>query len=226
MLDGLEWNVRLVERENPQLFERFAQVFNSYWEDSDFEHLPKLDEQGKLPTLADALMRARSSGPGDESRILQPLSYVHLEVRAWAHQQLILNQLAIQSTIYDYHRNLVVAATGTGKTIIAALDFKRLSQQNQKNTQGVSELPSLLFVVHRSQILTQALQSFRTVLGSGNFGELLVDGYRPDGETTTWRHVFASVQSLHQNKLPELSTDQFQIIIVDEFHHAEANTYQ
>ena len=80
-------------------------------------------------------------------------------------------------------KNLVVAATGTGKTIVSALDFKRLRQEMGD--------PSLLFVAHRQEILRQSLGAFRQVLRDGHFGELYVDGHRPD----EWRHVFASVQA-------------------------------
>ena len=78
----------------------------------------------------------------------------------------------------------MVAATGTGKTIVAALDFKRLRAQMGD--------PRLLFVAHRQEILKQSLSAFRQVLRDGSFGELYVDGHRPD----EWRHVFASIQSL------------------------------
>ena len=52
--------------------------------------------------------------------------------------------------------------------------------------------PRLMFVAHRQQILKQSLSAFRQVLRDGSFGELYVDGHRPD----EWRHVFASIQSL------------------------------
>ena len=113
--------------------------------------------------------------------------------------------------MHDRHRNLVVAATGTGKTVIAALDYARLTGR-----------PSLLFVAHRKEILEQSLRTYREVLADGAFGELYVDGATPE----RWRHVFASVQSLHSYGIEKLAADHFEVVVVDEFHHAEATTYQ
>ena len=66
------------------------------------------------------------------------------------------------------HRNLVVAATGTGKTVIAALDYRRLCEQSDVDR------PSLLFVAHRKEILEQSLRTYREVLADASFGELYV----------------------------------------------------
>ncbi|HEY3895398.1 MAG TPA: DUF3427 domain-containing protein, partial [Pseudonocardiaceae bacterium] len=113
-------------------------------------------------------------------------------------------------TVHGRHRNLVVAATGTGKTVVAALDYQRLCRTDAR--------PSLLFIAHRKEILDQALRTYREVLTDGTFGELLVAGHRPQ----QWQHVFASVQSLGTHaQLP-----QFDIVVIDEFHHAEAATYR
>src|SRR5690606_32182430 len=81
-------------------------------------------------------------------------------------------------------RNLVVAATGTGKTVVAALDYRRLRSELDRSR--------LLFVAHRKEILEQSLATFRAVLRDHSFGELYVDGSRPE----QWDHVFASIQGL------------------------------
>ncbi len=107
----------------------------------------------------------------------------------------------------------MVAATGTGKTVVAALDYARQAGPGH---------PSLLFVAHRREILQQSLATFRQVLRDGSFGELLVDGQRP----SQWRHVFASVQSLAGIDPAALAPDAFAVVIVDEFHHAAAGGYE
>ena len=61
--------------------------------------------------------------------------------------------------MHDRHRNLVVAATGTGKTVVAALDYQRLVEAWPDR--------SLLFVAHRQEILEQSLRTYREVLGDG-----------------------------------------------------------
>ncbi|WP_071800430.1 MULTISPECIES: DEAD/DEAH box helicase family protein [unclassified Synechococcus] len=60
------------------------------------------------------------------------------------------------------------------------------------------------------------------MLRDGSFGELLVDGQRPG----QWRHVFASVQSLAAMDPAGLAPGTFDVVIVDEFHHAAASSYE
>ncbi|MFT4628467.1 MAG: superfamily II DNA or RNA helicase, partial [Myxococcota bacterium] len=109
-----------------------------------------------------------------------------------------------------HHRNLVIAATGTGKTVIAALDYARLPGR-----------PSLLFVAHRREILEKSRATYRAALGDGSVGELLTGADKP----LVGRHVFASIQSLHARRLQALAPDAYDVVVVDEFHHAEAATY-
>lgn len=125
----------------------------------------------------------------------------------------MLDALATEREVFDHHRNLLVAATGTGKTVVAALDYRALSEG------AGGKLPSLLFVAHRKEILVQAIRTYRAVLGDGSFGELLVGGERP----RHWKHVFASVQSLDRD---EHAPDKWDVLIIDEFHHADAASYR
>ena len=109
----------------------------------------------------------------------------------------------------------MVAATGTGKTVVAALDYRRLCPDP-------AQRPSLLFVAHRKEILEQSLRTYREVLADGAFGELYVGGARPE----QWRHVFASIQSLSSYGVERIPPGHFDVIVMDEFHHAEAATYR
>ncbi len=72
-----------------------------------------------------------------------------------------------------------------GKTVIAALDYKRLCEAAGRNLK-------LLFVAHRQEILKQAMRTYRDVMQDGAFGELYVGEHKP----RQWKHIFASVQSL------------------------------
>lgn len=128
----------------------------------------------------------------------------------------MLERLRIEREIHHRHRNLLVAATGTGKTVMAALDYRHLTQQRADTP------PKLLFVAHRQEILKQSLQTYQRVLDNAHFGELHVGGTVPKD----WNHVFASVQSLHQGALDQLAPDHFDIIVIDEFHHAVSKTYR
>jgi superfamily II DNA or RNA helicase len=104
-------------------------------------------------------------------------------------------------------------ATGTGKTVVAGLDYRRL--------RDAGTVDSLLFVAHRDEILSQSMAMFRHIMRDGSFGERFVGGERP----AEWRHVFASIQSLARLDLErDLAADRFDMVIVDEFHHASPET--
>ncbi len=209
LLDGVEWNVRLSRVGTPTLFEKFTATFETYWNDASFElYEPDRDAD----RLDDAL--AEAAGRVHHDRVTLSLS--GLEVRPYWYQQDILDAVDAERVIHDRHRNLVVAATGTGKTVIAALDYRRLCSAANSNR------PSLLFIAHRKEILEQSLRTYREVLADASFGELYVAGTRPD----RWQHVFASVQSLNSFGVDAIPPEAFDIVVIDEFHHAAATTYR
>jgi superfamily II DNA or RNA helicase/HKD family nuclease len=208
MLDGVEWNVRLSSIATPTLLQKFGATFDSYWNDSTFEtYDPDVDRD----RLDDAL--AEAAGHKTHDRVTLSLS--GLEVRPYPYQQEMLDQLEVERVVHSRHRNLVVAATGTGKTVVAALDYRRLAEV-------APTLPRLLFVAHRREILQQSMRTYREVLNDPDFGELYVGGARPE----RWEHVFASVQSLTSYDVQNIPPGAFQVVVVDEFHHAQATTYR
>jgi len=205
LTDGLEWNVRLSNVEQSHLLETFAETFESYWADPSFEsYEPTRD--------ADRLRQALSAERGGPSDL--PIEIATLAVRPFGYQREILEELEAERVVHDRWRNLVVMATGTGKTVVSALDYRRLK--------AAGTVDRLLFIAHREELLIQSMSTFRHVLRQGDFGELFVGGQRP----REWRHVFGTVQSLAQMDLSELDPTRFDMVIVDEFHHAEAATYR
>ncbi|MGJ9422664.1 DUF3427 domain-containing protein [Aeromicrobium sp. CF3.5] len=207
MLDGLEWNVRVSNHRDPHVIQKFATTYESYWESGAF--LP-YDPDSDAEALDEALRLAGASA--NSSASAQLLS--GLEVTPRPHQVRILDALTRERVVNNHHRNLVVAATGTGKTIVAGLDYQRLRATLPSST--------LLFVAHRKEILEQARRSFREILGDPAFGELYVDGSRP----RKWQRVFASIQGLNSFGIDSLAPEQFDVVVIDEFHHAEAASYQ
>lgn len=135
----------------------------------------------------------------------------------YSYQQEILDKLQAEREVRGYYRNLVVAATGTGKTVISAFDYRNFRRNNK------GKHCRLLFVAHREEILKQSLYTFRAVLKDANFGELFVGKNKPDSID----NLFVSIQTFNSQKFNEVTTDDFyDYIIVDEFHHAAAKTYQ
>ncbi|WP_341257902.1 DUF3427 domain-containing protein [Gordonia malaquae] len=210
LIDGVEWNVRLSRIATPSLLDRFSSTFNTYWNDDPAfeEYLPDVHRD----RLDDAL-RASATGGGTADRATLSLS--NLDVRPYPYQQAMLEQLWAERSVHNRTKNLIVAATGTGKTVLAALDYQHLAEASKLP-------PRLLFVAHRKEILQQSLRTFREVLGDANFGETWVDGARPG----RWNHVFASVQSITAYGVNKIPADHFDIVVIDEFHHAEAATYR
>ncbi len=197
-VSGLEWNVRVSGARNVDVIDKVAAVFESYWNCGDF--VPYQREE--------FLERTRSASPGGLTTLLSPV-----EIRLEPFQERLLEQVALSRQI-GHHRNLLVSATGTGKTVMAAVDFYRLRAALPRTR--------LLFVAHRQEILEQSLATFRHAVRNPSFGELWVGGKRP----TRFEHVFASIQSLAAAGLADLDRDHFDVVIVDEFHRAAAPTYR
>lgn len=214
LVDGLEWNVRISGLEQPHVIDTFEATFTDYWNDPAFEEYDPAQDRDRLRrALRHERQRYRPSGARLADHEEPDVEFAGIDVRPYGYQQAILASLDAERLVHGRHRNLVVMATGTGKTVVAALDYRSLRDRR--------EVDSLLFVAHREQILRQSRSVFRHVLRDGSFGEVLAGGERP----RMWRHVFASVQSLHRLGDEELPPDRFDMVIVDEFHHAEAPTY-
>ena len=194
---GLEWNVRLTQASSPALITRIGQLFDAYWADRSFQ----VYEHDAFAAAIEVADPVRS-----------PL--VLFDVEARPYQVEILEKLESERQRFDRHRNLLVAATGTGKTVVSAFDYRRLREQ-----WGHARL---LFVAHRQEILEQALYTFRNVLRDGSFGELMVG----DNSPGVGDHVFASVQKLTHVDLATVSPGAYDMIVIDEFHHASAPTYK
>ncbi len=201
--DGKEWNFKATQFELPHVIEDVRNSFEAYWCDSSFEkYKPGIDEE-----------RLKKALGADWKTPLLDFSALDL-MRAKDYQQEILEKLDVERNVHNHFRNLVVAATGTGKTVIAAFDFKRYREANPDC--------HFLFIAHRQEILRQAMQTFRIVLEDPNFGSVW-DGMN---EPSSYQHVFASKDTL-RNRIDtiKLTNDYYDYMIVDEVHHIVAPTY-
>lgn len=205
LVDGIEWNVRTSVATTPTIVDKFIATFDTYWNDSHFEaYDPARDQE----LLTDALSRAS----GTSSNLIELSG---LDVRPYPYQADMLEALQAEREEHNRHKNLIVAATGTGKTVVAALDYRNLCDATGRR-------PRLLFIAHRREILEQARKTYREVLKEPSFGELLATGSTPKN----WNHVFAMVQSLNAARLDQIAADHFEVLTIDEFHHAEAPSYR
>jgi superfamily II DNA or RNA helicase len=201
--EGLEWTSKISQFELPYLWKKIVATFESYWNDPDFERYEP-DSEARLRTAID---HERSRGSGDA------INAANFDLRPFPFQESILDALSAERAVQSKQRQLVVAATGTGKTMIAAFDYRRW---------GAGSRPPLLFIAHREEILRQALATFRAVLRDQNFGDLLVGSHEP----AQLDHLFCSIQSYNARGLTSLPPDRHDYVVVDEFHHAAAESYQ
>lgn len=238
LTSGVEWNVRLDNRKQPIEVETFRQEFERIISEQAFEiddvmlrrySLQYRDSARKTPTvvsfelpLADCSKRA-AEGDGDPNRTdtgsenpsyLAVPSALTIEPtpfgpRPNSPQTEALYALKM-TRLAGNTKALVIAATGVGKTYLAAFDsvgYKRV-----------------LFLAHREELLFQAEKAFRMVRKSDTTGFFIGDSKQPEVNI-----LFASVQTLGK---PEYLTDthfpqnRFDLVIVDEFHHAAADSYR
>lgn len=206
LTSGLEWNTKVTKRDLPETIDKITATFEYYWNDREFEYY----DEGQKERLARAL-KAEKYFDTNNAEVYT------MDITPYSYQQEILDKLEAERKVRGYTRNLVVAATGTGKTVISALDYKRFRKQNPDKP------CRLLFVAHREEILKQSLYTFRAVLKDANFGEMFVGSYKPESID----NLFISIQTFNsQDFTTKTSPEFYDYIIVDEFHHAAAPTYQ
>jgi len=204
MTSGLEWNLKVTSQDLEHILDKFTAEFETYWNSREF--IP-YDVNDPAP-LRDAITHARIP---DSHR-----PAVFFDLTPHPFQERILEALAIERTTRQHFKNLVIAATGTGKTVVSAFDYQRFHIQKKNQAR-------LLFVAHRQEILQQALFTFRNVLKDLNFGELLVGPFQAE----RMEHLFCSVGMLKTKRLWEqVGPTFYDYIVVDEAHHGTAASYR
>ena len=205
LTSGLEWNLKITAQEIPHIIDKTKSTFETYWQSPDFELFSgKVECKEKL---INSLNEQRGKG--------QTSNHFYFDITPKTHQLAILEKLSVERCVHNRFRNLVVAATGTGKTIISAFDFKTVYDKKPN--------ANFLFVAHREEILTQAQSAYRGMLKNNDFGELWVGNYKPQ----RYNQLFASIQTLNnQIDNMKLSADFYDYIVIDEVHHVSAASYR
>lgn len=202
--DGLEWNIRVTNVENSHIIKTALATFNLYWNSHNFEDF----NIGGIEKLYQELHAER-----------QPLSpEILTRYSILPHQKQILDRLMVVRDS-GVHRNLIVAATGTGKTVVSAFDYQLFQSAHPNHHR-------LLFIAHRQEILSQARRTYRSVLMDANFGDLWVGDSRP---VSGIDHLFISVQTFNskfESIFRSLPADYYDYIVIDEAHHATAESYR
>ncbi len=205
MNEGLEWTAKVSQFESLHLWQHAAATFDSHWED-ETEFTPCTKENIGEFIAAISSERGNTLGAG----AILPF----FDLRPHTFQQAILEDIAAERAA-GRTKHLIIAATGTGKTMVAAFDYKAFCEQWGGH-------PRLLFVAHREEILKQAQLAFSQVLKHHDFGDLLAGGKEP----SSYDHLFCTVQSWNSRGLDTLAPDYYDYIVLDEAHHAAAASYQ
>jgi superfamily II DNA or RNA helicase/HKD family nuclease len=205
LLGGLEWTVKFTEQGQAGLFTRAQAHFETLWNDGEFQHYDATN-----PEHRSELSRALKREAGDQ--ISATTTFFDLEPKDY--QKDMLEQLALERE-HGRFRNLVVAATGTGKTVVAAFDYRNACQ-------AVGGRPRLLFVAHRKEILAQARRTYREVLRDHSFGEMLAGG----SELQSYEHIFATIDSVCTRDLVTICGPSYwHTVVVDECHRLAADRF-
>lgn len=211
LTSGIEWNYRFSSVSDPKNYEKFYQVFEDLFEHHsiiiDNEELKRYSQNWHRPAVAKDLERYEYSHQNEENESEDTKVRLLYEPRGAQIEALC----ALEDTRSEgAKRALVQAATGVGKTYLAAFDSKSYER--------------ILFVAHREEILKQAAVSFRNVRNSEDYGF-----FTGEEKSTDKSVIFASVATLGRREyLSEkyFAPDYFQYLVIDEFHHAVNEQYQ
>ena len=210
--DGLEWNMRVTSVENPHIIKTALATFSLYWNSPNFEDF----RLGGIEKFQQELHRNTFKGESD--------TFVYQRYSLLPHQKQILDKLKVEREECGNFRNLVVAATGTGKTVISAFDYQAFCQKQK----GAELTSRILFTAHREEILRQSLHTYRSVLQDANFGTLWVGNEAPQTEAD-YAHLFVSISmfnSRFEALFSQLPADYYDYIVIDEAHHSQADSYR
>ena len=197
---GEEWNVRTYERASDAVFEHTSIKFNRLW-----------DSDRVVPLTSKFITKYENFI--ESNHVIKPISKsfnVNQDEEGFrpnSMQKTAISNL-IQSIDNGHKRGMAIAATGTGKTFLAALAAERLDPER------------VLFVAHRNELLDSGLKTFKTVFKGE---DTLYSKYKASDRTMS-KFTFASIQTL-VNDIDKIDSRQFDLIIIDEFHHATASNY-
>lgn len=206
--EGLEWNMRVTSVENPHIIKTALATFEMYWNSPNFEDF----RIGGIEKFNKEIHRNIFH--------TEAADFVYQRYTLLPHQKQILDKLRVEREDRGNFKNLIVAATGTGKTVISAFDYQEFARTHSR--------ARILFTAHREEILRQSLNTYRSVLQDANFGTLWVGSNRPQ-EASEYEHLFVSI-SMFNSRFEEffalLDSDFYDYIVIDEAHHSQADSYR
>lgn len=214
LINGEEWNVKIPRSNAPDIYDMATSRFEELW--ASDKTIPLTEEfiakyEAYLKSQATSVVKVKATFDYiDESHILDEDPAVVQATQPNAMQQNALDNL-IASRNRGENKAVAIAATGTGKTYLAAFDVRQFRAS------------TVLFLAHRDELLEGAVETFSKVFDNRDRCGKLIGTTKDINKP----FLFSTVQTLSRdNHLQRFDPDYFDYIIVDEFHHAEAATYQ
>ncbi len=194
-----EWNLRVSSLEDGELIQETEKEFQVMWKEAIPLSLEWIEnysirfEEQKKVRRSDKIARIRTY-------TLEPNIMQIEAIRS-------LDRLRKSGE----KKALLISATGTGKTYLSAFDVRNVKPKR------------MLFLVHREQILKQAIESYKDVLGD-EIKTGLLTGKQKDVNAN---YLFSTVQTMSKNEtMEQFKPDEFDYICIDETHRSGAETYQ
>ena len=215
-----EWNVKLTDSSFFNIYGKSLNQFEKLWHSNEAIELTQdfIDEYEKYKKS----VNVQNTFDYRKTKIEQENEFVPNSM-----QKRVLQKLR-ETRINGNKKGLVISATGTGKTYLAAMDIKQFFEINSNTENKLFEINKsktsnikFLFIAHREELLENAINVFSKILkiDKNEFGRIY-GGLKEIDKSI----IFASIQSL-RNCYNEFKPSFFDYIIVDEFHHSMSDSY-
>ena len=217
-----EWNVKLTDSSFFNIYGKSLNQFEKLWHSNEAIELTQdfIDEYEKYKKS----VNVQNTFDYRKTKIEQENEFVPNSM-----QKRVLQKLK-ETRINGNKKGLVISATGTGKTYLAAMDIKQFFEINSNTENKLFEINDkksktsnikFLFIAHREELLENAINVFSKILkiDKNEFGRIY-GGLKEIDKNI----IFASIQSL-RNCYNEFKPSFFDYVIVDEFHHSMSDSY-
>jgi superfamily II DNA or RNA helicase len=191
---NIEWNVKTLAKKDDIFLQNVLNEFDDLWKNS-YESNDEF-----LKDYAEFLAKQKKE--------FSPSFSFKKSIKTNFMQEKALQRLK-ELRLSGENKALIIAATGSGKTYLSAFDIKKF------------EAKTMLFLVHRENILLSAKESFENILGE-KFSYGLYTGNKKEKDC---KYLFSTIQTMSLN-FEEFSKEYFDYIVVDEAHHVTSASYK
>lgn len=199
---GEEWNIRTYEKASDSVYVKTQARYDMLW------------ESDKVVELNESLI-SKYENFIEVNKVLRPISQ-SFNINKTDDNVFKPNSMqkeAIKNLLLSiekgHKRGIAIAATGTGKTFLSAMTAEKLNPSN------------VLFIAHRNELLESGIKTFKKIFNKEKESEFVK--YKAN-QRVIKKFTFASIQTLVKD-IELMQKDDFDIIIIDEFHHATATNY-